>query len=168
METYSWTPDVFSWINWPMFQRCCNSLDQRDNQIVKLTHDLLPTNSLLHKYDKLVSDKCTFCKASQETKDHLVQCKSTVVKRWRESFLSYFIKRLEFFHTKPSLIKILHSALRAWLQNTPMPSIPVTHAESTASMQQTAIGWRQLFDKYITNMWSDIQYRYLRDIKLQT
>eukprot|EP00957_Ditylum_brightwellii_P008011 607771-Ditylum_brightwellii.AAC.1 len=33
---------------------------------------------------------------------------------------------------KPALIQILHSALRTWLQNIPMPSISVTQAESTA------------------------------------
>eukprot|EP00957_Ditylum_brightwellii_P023562 1778454-Ditylum_brightwellii.AAC.1 len=45
METNTWTPEVCSWIDWPTSQRCCNSLDQRDNQIVKLNHDLFPTNS---------------------------------------------------------------------------------------------------------------------------
>eukprot|EP00957_Ditylum_brightwellii_P073392 5577545-Ditylum_brightwellii.AAC.1 len=132
METNLWITEEFSWINWHIFQRCRNSLDQRDNQIVKLTHNLLPTSLLIHKYDKLVSDKYTFCKASPETRDHLVQCKSAEVIRWRESFLSHFAKRREIFLTKPSLIQILYSALRAWLQNTPMPSIPATHAESTA------------------------------------
>eukprot|EP00957_Ditylum_brightwellii_P149387 11378211-Ditylum_brightwellii.AAC.1 len=81
MEANTWTPEVFSWIDWPMFQRCCNSLNQRDNQIVKLTHDLLPTNS-----------------------------------------------------------QILHLALKAWLQNTPMSSMTVTQAERLAIKQQTAIG----------------------------
>eukprot|EP00957_Ditylum_brightwellii_P116846 8912587-Ditylum_brightwellii.AAC.1 len=80
IETNSWTPELFSWIAWPTFQRCCNSLDKRDNQIVKLTHNLLPTNSQVHEYDKLVPDKFTFCKACSKTRDHLVQCTSAVVK----------------------------------------------------------------------------------------
>eukprot|EP00957_Ditylum_brightwellii_P185557 14127299-Ditylum_brightwellii.AAC.1 len=49
-----------------------------------------------------------------------------------------------------------------------MPSIPVTHTERTAIMQQTAIGWRQFFNGRISKMWSDIQDQYLRDIKLHT
>eukprot|EP00957_Ditylum_brightwellii_P115249 8788898-Ditylum_brightwellii.AAC.1 len=49
-----------------------------------------------------------------------------------------------------------------------MPSIPVTHAKSTAIKQQTAIGWRQLFNGHMSKMWSDIQYKYLRSIKLHT
>eukprot|EP00957_Ditylum_brightwellii_P159727 12157198-Ditylum_brightwellii.AAC.1 len=157
METKSWTTEEFLWINWHMFQRSSKSLDQQDNQIVKLTHNLLPTNLLLHKYGKLILDKCTFCKASLETIDHLVQGKSAVVTRWRESFLSHLVKHLEIFHTKPALIQILHSALRVWLQNTPVLSIPVTHAESTTIKQQTAIGWRQLFNDDMSKMWSDIQ-----------
>eukprot|EP00957_Ditylum_brightwellii_P001299 102225-Ditylum_brightwellii.AAC.1 len=81
METNSWTTDKFSWIDWQIFQRCHNSLDQQDSQIAKLTYNILPTNSLLHKYDRLISDKCTFCKASLGTRDYLVQCKSAVVTR---------------------------------------------------------------------------------------
>eukprot|EP00957_Ditylum_brightwellii_P007578 574014-Ditylum_brightwellii.AAC.1 len=49
-----------------------------------------------------------------------------------------------------------------------MPSIPVTHAKSTAIMQQMAIGWRQLVYRCISKTWSDIQDQYLRDIKLHT
>eukprot|EP00957_Ditylum_brightwellii_P112080 8546215-Ditylum_brightwellii.AAC.1 len=71
VETNSWTSEVFSWIDWSIFQRCRNSLDQRDNPIVKLTYNILPTNLLLHKYDELVSGKCMFYKASPETRDHL-------------------------------------------------------------------------------------------------
>eukprot|EP00957_Ditylum_brightwellii_P036949 2796870-Ditylum_brightwellii.AAC.1 len=81
VETNSWTSEVVLWIDWPTFQRCHKSLDQKDNQIVKLSHNFLPTSLLLHKYDKLVSNKCTFFKASPETRDHLVQCKSAVVNR---------------------------------------------------------------------------------------
>eukprot|EP00957_Ditylum_brightwellii_P176911 13475708-Ditylum_brightwellii.AAC.1 len=49
-----------------------------------------------------------------------------------------------------------------------MPSIPVTHTERTAIMQQTAIGWMQFFNGCISKMWSDIQDQYLRDIELYT
>eukprot|EP00957_Ditylum_brightwellii_P117068 8929737-Ditylum_brightwellii.AAC.1 len=65
METNKWTTETFSWTYWPTFQRCKSSMDQQDNQIVKLTHDILPTNSQIHKYDKSVPDKCTFVKHFQ-------------------------------------------------------------------------------------------------------
>eukprot|EP00957_Ditylum_brightwellii_P018297 1378130-Ditylum_brightwellii.AAC.1 len=42
----------------------------------------------------------------------------------------------------------------------------VTHAESLAIKQQTAIGWRQFFNGRISKMLSDLQDEYLRDIKL--
>eukprot|EP00957_Ditylum_brightwellii_P081560 6204812-Ditylum_brightwellii.AAC.1 len=39
---------------------------------------------------------------------------------------------------------------QSWLKNTPMPSIPVTHTESTAIKQQIAIDWRQLFNGHMS------------------
>eukprot|EP00957_Ditylum_brightwellii_P178389 13587666-Ditylum_brightwellii.AAC.1 len=44
----------------------------------------------------------------------------------------------------------------------------LTHAESLAIKQQTAIDWRQFFNSCISKMWSDLQDEYLIDIKLHT
>eukprot|EP00957_Ditylum_brightwellii_P167794 12773133-Ditylum_brightwellii.AAC.1 len=44
----------------------------------------------------------------------------------------------------------------------------VTHTESLAIKQQTAIGWRQFFNGCISKMLSDLQDEYLRDIKFHT
>eukprot|EP00957_Ditylum_brightwellii_P158253 12045992-Ditylum_brightwellii.AAC.1 len=49
-----------------------------------------------------------------------------------------------------------------------MSSISVTHAESTAVKQQAATGWRHLFNRCMSKMWSDIQDKYLQDFKLHT
>eukprot|EP00957_Ditylum_brightwellii_P008009 607669-Ditylum_brightwellii.AAC.1 len=49
-----------------------------------------------------------------------------------------------------------------------MPTMAVTHDKSLAIKQQTAIGWRQFFDSHIIKMWSDLQDKYLQDIKLHT
>eukprot|EP00957_Ditylum_brightwellii_P059780 4538338-Ditylum_brightwellii.AAC.1 len=94
MDMDNWVTETFSWINWPAFQRCRNSIDQQDNKIVKLTHDILPTNYQVHKHDKSVLEKSTLCKSRIETRDHLLQCTSDAAQSWRKSFLAHFTKHL--------------------------------------------------------------------------
>eukprot|EP00957_Ditylum_brightwellii_P105303 8027532-Ditylum_brightwellii.AAC.1 len=49
-----------------------------------------------------------------------------------------------------------------------MPIIAVTHTASLAIKQLIAIGWRQFLNGCISKMWSDLQDKYLRDIKFHT
>eukprot|EP00957_Ditylum_brightwellii_P039045 2950927-Ditylum_brightwellii.AAC.1 len=42
-EKRGWSDTIFDSVNWPTYQRSKNRLHHHDSQVIKLTHDTLPT-----------------------------------------------------------------------------------------------------------------------------
>eukprot|EP00957_Ditylum_brightwellii_P138154 10531558-Ditylum_brightwellii.AAC.1 len=74
-----WLQETFDAVDWLVYQRSWNRMDQRDTQIIKLSHDILPTYYQVHKYDLCKPDKCTLYKTHTKTRDHILQCTSISV-----------------------------------------------------------------------------------------
>jgi hypothetical protein len=72
-----WPPMLLSQINWSL-GTACNALHNQRHFVVKLSHNLLPTQSCTTKYDASSPSECPFCLTGIEDRDYLCHA----VEKW--------------------------------------------------------------------------------------
>jgi hypothetical protein len=152
-------------VNWDSHGAALSKHIQMRLHYSKLVHDILPTSAYLNRQDK-GKRLCPCCHHPKETRDHVLRCPALPRNRWRHSFLTSLEKFCDDQHTAPSLKQLLLDTCRSWFyHNTDDEYVPnpMHHPVSLRLLivQQTEIGWRQLFNGRFSVQWSKIQEAYL-------
>lgn len=161
-----WTEEITQSVNWDSHGTALSKHIQGRLHYSKLVHDILPTLAFLNKQDK-GKRLCPCCNHPNETRDHILRCTAPTRNRWRHAFLTSLEKFCIEHHTAPELQNLLLESFRGWLYHDSdsdfMPN-PLQYPPSIRSLiaQQTAIGWRQLFNGRFGVQWSIVQETYVR------
>jgi exonuclease III len=158
-ERYNWDDQVIQMIDWPAHSSAIRSKHKQRVIIIKLIHDITPTNRRVARYGHSQDPQCPRCKAAEETCHHLLLCPSA--QQWRRSFLQSLRKRCEELKTDPVLQEILVSRLEGWLVTSTL-GLPVYSDKFTALLEsQEKIGWPQIFNGRMSLKWQTLQQEYL-------
>jgi len=165
-EKNQWSEDTMSQIQWKTVSQCMSANIKRQSHFVKLSHDLLPVNTRLHRFDPTHQPWCPLCLRTgqcPETRDHLLRCASTSGVTWRTQFLKALQLRTDKLHTDPMLRQILLQGFRNWFEGADTPldllEYPLEYHELIRTQQ--LIGWRQWFNGRITTQWDYLQLQYI-------
>jgi hypothetical protein len=162
LKRNKWTPDVFdSMIDWEAHSQALNRNNAKTVHLIKLIHDILPTNHIAHHYIPERLAKCPSCSCEREDRDHVFQCPHSDRSDWRRKSLQAIRKVCDNLHTAPELIDILLDGLSACFTKSPFPTHKYSQRFAKLFDEQTTIGWRQLFNGRLSKEWANIQQQYL-------
>jgi len=159
-ERTKWSDSTMSTVDWKAHGRALNRHSEIRCNLVKLVHDILPTNALVAKYHPGDREKkCPSCSAISEDRDHVIRCPSR--QAWRSQFLVKIRKICDRHHTKPNLQQLLLDGISSWMTNTAMSAESYTKQYRKLIRQQNELGWRQLFNGRMSTEWARIQEDFL-------
>ena len=133
---------------------------QRCTHITKLVHDIFPTNLVVSRYEKLRSTKCHSCPHDPEDRDHIIRCPHPDRAKWRWTFLQSTRAKCTTLQTDPHLQSILLDGLENWLNESHIDASLYPQRFHLLIQQQTAIGWRQIFNGRMSTEWNRLQADY--------
>jgi hypothetical protein len=162
-----WSSECLATIDWTAYNQAVSRFSSQRVQITKLCNDLLPTSRWANRYDSLTSEHCLHC-GEPEDRDHLVRCTFEPRLKWRKELLTQLRKTHDDPLVNPYLVDILHDGLHSWLTYTQIDTAQYPRRYHQLIEEQTAIGWRQLFNGHLSTQWRIRQDNFLRRGKLQT
>ena len=145
-----WTEATAAFVNWDSHGAALSKHIQNRLHYSKLAHDILPAEAYLNKQDE-GKRLCPFCRHPHETRDHILRCPAPARNRWRHSLLTLLDGFCSDNNTAPVLKQLLLDIIREWLYFDQAADFHPDLAHHPHSLhvffqQQTAIGWRQLFN----------------------
>jgi hypothetical protein len=161
-----WSDTIMQYIDWTAHEKATHRYLHRRVHLVKLIHEILPTNDNVGIWKENRSEKCPSCSHPAEDRDHVLRCPHPARQEWRQNFLLSIRKTCDRLNTRPNLRDILLSSLEAWLNETPVNYDNYPPLYSTLIHQQTQIGWRQIFNGRISKEWSRHQDDHLYQVGL--
>ncbi|KAI2503807.1 hypothetical protein MHU86_10612 [Fragilaria crotonensis] len=114
MKRYSWTLEVFDYINWKAHGKSLKRHLSKRTHLIKFVHGILPTNATLHRKDPL-RNRCPACGNCVETWSHIPRCKINAREEWRKALLAAMNNTCNKWSTDPQLRLILCKAISGWL-----------------------------------------------------
>ena len=105
------------------------------------------------------------CQTPDEDRDHIIRCDHTTRRAWRDQHIKDLQARCESLKTRPILVDILVDGLKRWHKNE--MELPIARYPTTVHAlikSQNAIGWRQLYNGRMSNVWAELQGEWLRHI----
>jgi hypothetical protein len=161
----SWTAETMQSINFQSHKQALDRMSSRHIQLVKLCHDILPTAKITHRYNPIASKLCPLCKSETEDFPHLLRCTHPDRKPWRHKLYAALRATCELHDTRPYLVDLLLNGIDAWFHGVPLDPSKYPRIFHRLIREQTAIGWRQIFQGRMTSEWARLQDNHLRDIK---
>jgi hypothetical protein len=162
-----WSSECIATIDWKAYNQAVSRFHSQRIQITKLCNDLLPTARWASRYDSLTSEHCLHC-GETEDRDHLVQCSFAPREKWRTELLSHLRATHDNPLTNPYLVDILIDGLHSWLHHSHIDKARYPRRYHQLINEQSAIGWRQIFNGHLSTQWRFRQDRYLRRGKFHT
>jgi len=158
----NWTSEVFdSMIDWEAYSQALARNNDKTVHLIKLAHDILPTNHIAHHYIPDRQEKCPSCPCEREDRDHVYQCNHHDRAVWRRKSLQEIRKVCQNLQTAPELTDILLEGLAACYNNSPFPNNKYSQRFDKLFDEQNIIGWRQLINGRITKEWAHLQHQHL-------
>jgi len=134
---------------------------------IKLIHELLPTNSVVSRYQADRSAKCPCCAWMSEDRDHIIRCPHVTRAEWRAKCVQSIRKTCDYIDTRPMLMDILLDGMSNWFDGGDVlePNLYPPQYHRLIN-QQNNVGWRQLFSGRMSREWSRLQDDHLCVSKL--
>jgi hypothetical protein len=151
---FSWSKEIIEVIAWKCLSLAIRRID-RDVLITKVCNDLLPTAETLYKMRYQHYDTCILCH-NQETRDHIIRCKSPSRIKWRQKYIIDLRKRMDKMETEFAINETLSTAIAEWLETgeVDVSKYPIKYAN--AILSQERIGWRHFFAGKISQEWTNL------------
>jgi hypothetical protein len=153
-------------INLTSHKQALDRLSTRHTQLVKLCHDILPTAKITNRNNPIFSAACYLCKHDSEDFDHLLRCSHPDRKPWRHRLYKALRVTCERYHTRPYLVDILLNGIDAWINSSPFDKTKYPIIYHRLIDEQSALGWRQIFQGRMTMEWARLQDQHLRQLKI--
>lgn len=163
-EKYGFSEMIMSTINWKAHGKALKAMIKKRIHITKLVHECLPTMERLNKFDGS-KKMCPGCAVCVETRDHILKCKATGRRQWREKFF----QAINEFHAKedtsPLLRNLWNEAVGDWMTSDDeieFQASPILFHNDVRAVifHQNTIGWRQIINGRFSVEWSRIQDDY--------
>jgi hypothetical protein len=161
-----WSSATLDTINFTSHKQALARLSTRHPQLVKLCHDILPTAKLTNRYNPIFSAECYLCKDPVEDLNHLLRCSHSDRKPWRHKLFKSLRATCENHHTRPYLVDILLNGIDAWFNDIPLNKLDYPRTFHKLIAEQTALGWRQIFQGRMSLEWSSLQDQHLRQLQI--
>ena len=160
LKKYSWSEPIMSTINWEAHRLALGRMFKRRTHYTKLVFDILPTTSLLNKYDN-GRRRCPSCNAPHEDRDHVLRCRSSRRVTWRIAFMDSLTDFCRKTQTDGEIQTLLRVSFELWFSTADESIQLQSHMFSPRLhgiiQQQNAIGWRQVFNGRFGGEWSRVQ-----------
>ena len=144
-QKHKWNDQLMDSIDWEQHSALQRRHRERPVQVVKLTHKLVPTNTVRHRYKLIAEPTCPLCGSEPETMYHVVQCKHGTRQEWRRKLEQRLSEMGKKQQAPPDMVKAFIGGWASWTKNEEV-EIPAgaSTAIRTAMKQQEDIGWHQL------------------------
>ena len=151
-----WRSETMASIDWEQHSALLRRHRDRVVQVTKLTHKLVPTNTVQYRYKLTPEPTCLLCTSEPETMYHVVQCKHgtrTERRRKLEQQLTEVGKKQS---APPDIVQAFITEWSSWAANEAV-QIPdeASTAIQTAMKQQTEIKWHQLLHRRAPRLGND-------------
>ena len=149
-----WTDNMMDSIDWEQHSALQRRHRDRTVQVTKLTHKLVPTNTVRHRYKLISEPTCPLCGSEPETMYHVVRCQHSTRKEWRQKLEQRLSEVGKQQRAPPDIVKAFIGGWVSWTENEEI-EIPVgaSTAIQTAMRQQEDIGWHQLLHGRAVRAW---------------
>jgi hypothetical protein len=164
---FKWSAPVAATIDWQAYKQTIGRFRTQRVQVTKLCNDLLPTARWANRYESLTTEHCIHC-GEIEDRDHIIQCSFEPRKTWRNSLLSKLRKAHDSDSTDHYLVDILVNGLHAWFRGSVLCPLRYPKRYHQLISEQSAIGWRHLFNGHLTSQWRLRQDYFIRRRKIST
>jgi hypothetical protein len=148
-------------INWEAHRRAMKRKYQRRTHFTKLAFDILPTTSMLNKYDN-GRRTCPSCQGVREDRDHILRCLSQRRVTWRIEFMETLNEFCRDTKTDSEVQTLLRISMEQWFSTTEtdiqMSPDQFSPRLTAIIQQQNKIGWRQIFNGRFALAWSQTQH----------
>jgi hypothetical protein len=148
-QRFQWSEQCASTIDWTAYTQAIGRNSSRRIHITKLCNDLLLTARWANRYDSLTTDHCLHC-GEPEDHDHILQCTFAPRCLWRNDLFVHLRATHASNKCDPRLLDILIDGLHAWFQTQPMDKSRYPRSYHKLIQEQTAIGWRHLFNGHMS------------------
>jgi hypothetical protein len=135
-QHHVWTTSTVQSIDWHAHELALSCRIHCRVHLMKLIHDILPTNDIASKWTPKHTEKCPSCPFTPEDRNHVLRCPHSTHREWRWTFLISLQKTCDQLNTRPHLQDILLHGLEAWLNNKPANFSCYPNAYSTLLHQQ--------------------------------
>ena len=139
MAKYSWTMRLLDSINWDAHRRALKRMYKRRTHLTKLVFDILPTTSMLNKYDNGHST-CPSCQCAHEDRDHILQCLATRRVEWRIEFMESLRNFCRDTQTDSEVQTLLRICMEQWFSN-PETELQLSDWMAPALNGRFALAW---------------------------
>jgi hypothetical protein len=112
-----WTTKQIAYINWDAHGKALSQLAQHHTQLVKMSHEILPTATITSRYKPTASPLCPICKAADEDRDHVMRCADSKKAKWRHQLIGTVQKGFTKMKTREMLTTILADGLMQWFND---------------------------------------------------
>lgn len=165
MERNNWTPATMATVDWEAHGNALQRGIHKRVRLTKLVHDLLPTNHVVCRFIEDRTARCPTCQHPDEDRDHMLRCSHPANKRWRKDCLISLRKTMDTLITRPYLQTIFMDGLSAWFEGKTITADVYPDRYKRLIHQQTAIGWRQIFNGRMSVEWAFLQDEFLAETK---
>ena len=164
-----WPTAVFDeMVDWEAHSQALSRNNHHRVHIIKLIHDILPTNHIARYFVTGREPHCPSCDCEREERDHVFQCPHPARATWRRTALQEIRKVCTRVSTSPGLLDLLLDSLEALFQGTIINQDNYDPRYHLLIAQQQAIGWRQMFSGRFSKEWAKLQHEHLVSQNLST
>ena len=137
-----WTDKTMDSIDWEQHSALQRRHRDRTVQVTKLTHKLVPTNTVRHRYRLIPEPTCPLCGSEPETMYHVVQCKHGTRREWRKKLEQRLMEVGKRQRALPDIVQAFIGRWVSWSESEEI-RIPAGASEAIrrAMTQQQEIGW---------------------------
>jgi hypothetical protein len=166
-KRFGWDEATADSVDWPAYTQAIGRFRPQRIQITKLCHDLLPTARWANRYDSLTTAHCLHC-GELEDRDHIIRCTFGPRQEWRNKLLSTIRKAHDSDSSDHYLTDILVTYLDSWFRGTKINNSRFPRRYHRLIAEQSAIGWRHLFNGHFSTQWRLKQDYFIRRRKIST
>ena len=155
---YDWTDQVAEDIDWDTHRALIRRHSKRSVQVVKLVHNIVPTNAQRKTYGQIRHSDCPLYRLHPETTHHIMRCQHGTRKKWRESTKGEMVKAGKHARTSIEMVEAFVGGWFHWLDTGQPPDctgFPTDIQEAIST--QTRLGWDQVINGRITKKWASLR-----------
>ena len=152
-------------IHWEYQEKAFKTLKgTRQRNLSKWFSGWIATGKNTMRWNIRYKGHCPFCHKDKEDKHHIIHCSHIMPTKQWNTLLKEYDKKLIRYKTSFALRKAIILELRAWRNNTNLPSLTFADPELTGIiLNQRRLGWLNFLEGLITKDMFKYQRAYLDD-----
>jgi hypothetical protein len=129
-------------VEWKVFEASIEKFKRLPTSLIKLIHNVTPTQAHMFKLKLTNCNKCPCCKEETETIHHIIICKEREMDGF-QLFQSIVKEKIKKSHISEKLMKQVYTTIIT----------STNQIEGFTSQEQQMIGWHKLLQGYFSSEW---------------